>query len=216
MADLERVMESNPMAEEVALTLMLYSMPRPLDQVEAFGVCQGMGEYWRVVEPAGLYQKGLGKHFLIAGNGIEEKTAVQMSADVLGKPPFNLTRTAGVHCQSDASRLHTGLQTAWILAKIQELGIKSLALFVSPYHCDRAFRTLLKAFLKTETPWIPLIPVPVTVSPDTTIPESGATAWESVPGEVKRIGDYQKDVANYRETREYISWFWANAPLFKT
>lgn len=216
MADLERVMESNEASREKALSMMLYAMSRMYDKVEALGVFQGMGEHWRVAEPADLYEQGFAKYFLITGNASEEKTAVQMSADVLKGQPFNLKRVEGIHFQSDGPRLHTGLQAIWMLEKIKELGIQSLALFVSPYHDERAFRTLLKVFLKTQTPWIPLIPVPVTVSPDTTIPESGATAWESVPGEVKRIGDYQKDVANYRETREYISWFWANAPLFKT
>ena len=62
---------------------------------------------------------------------------------------------------------------------------------------------------------IPLIPVPVAISPSELIPESGIDAWASVAGELVRILKYQASghVATYQELKDYLSWFWANSPL---
>ncbi|MGY0006728.1 hypothetical protein [Micromonospora sp. I033] len=49
------------------------------------------------------------------------------------------------------------------------------------------------------------------VSPGTPVPETGATAYDLVPGEVKRILDYMGEgwVATSGELQEYLRWLWS-------
>ena len=218
---LSRVMESSARSDEMAATIMLYSLARLglEEKAEALAVCPGMGEYWRGNDVISTWERGRGKHnyLLIAGHNQAEKTWADLSVENLQKPPVGLRRTEGVHVDMRPEGGNgTNLQARWLLKKAQELDISSMALFVSPYHLLRAYCTVLSAFLKAGRE-IFLIPAPVVVSPDRIIPESGADAWASVAGELVRMDKYQVvgDVATYQELKDYISWFWAHCPLDK-
>ncbi|XVU23830.1 hypothetical protein ACQPZJ_42360 [Actinoplanes sp. CA-054009] len=73
---------------------------------------------------------------------------------------------------------------------------------VTPYHLPRVFLTVLKALPAP----IPLHPVPVPVPPHEPVPETGATSYELVPGEMLRILDYagKNWLATPAELREYL------------
>jgi hypothetical protein len=104
-----------------------------------------------------------------------------------------------------------GLQAAWIVNQVQARGITSLALAVSPYHLARVYLTVLKAFTRSGFR-LPMIPLPVAVPPDTPVPETGATAYDLVPGEIKRILSYIDNgwVATPEEVQQYLQWLWSH------
>lgn len=192
---------------EIAMTMMLYSVPR-ID-CDAIVVMPGLGETWRITDAIRSWEKNKTARFLlIAGYNRKEKTWVHLSLDTLKEQPFNLRRCQGVHIGVHAE--HTRKQAEWIVRKVQNLEITSLALFVSPYHLLRAYCTVLKAMGSQR---IPIIPVPVTIPPDTIIPAVGVDGWEMVPGEVSRLTTYQDkgDVATFDELRAYLSWLWTGS-----
>jgi len=190
------------------MAMMLYGLPRPVEEVDAIAVMSGLGEHWRVTDAVRAWNNSPDvDHLLIAGANRDEKSFVEPTLENLARPPFNLTRTEGVHAQPHA--LHTPDQAEWLVGKFQDLDVESAALYVSPYHLFRAYGTVLKSMIKSDVR-IPVIPMPVSVSPDTATPETGVMPWEAIDGEVRRISAYQEkgDVATFGELREYISWMW--------
>jgi hypothetical protein len=63
-----------------------------------------------------------------------------------------------------------------------------------------------------------VIPYPTPTSMDRLIPQSNATPWESVAGEVKRIQAYQLkgDVATLPELQDYLAWLWKQPAIGPT
>ena len=114
----------------------------------------------------------------------------------------------GVWIQSEPAP-NTALQAAWIVDQIENLNIHDLALVVSPYHMPRVYLTVLKAMNRRGVR-VPVIPAPVAVPPDRTVPESGGTAHDLLPGEVHRILKYIDEgwVATPEELRHYLGWLW--------
>lgn len=210
--EIDRIVSRNQMKDIVAMAVMLGSIPRKINSIDTLVVVPGQGENWRVQEAISVWDKPFSsaKYLLISGQYWEEKKYIPLDLEHLQKKPFNLKRSRGFYSQVRAR--HTKEQAYWIVEKVQELKVKSIALFVSPYHILRAYCTLLRTFNETETSWVPMIPIPVAVSPYTPIPETGASAWNLVPGEVERIIEYQKkgDVSSYDEFVSYINWLWKN------
>lgn len=208
----DRSIEANDNFQISSMALMLFTIPRPIDLVDVFVVLPGMGEEWRLIQAIQAWDSSLtARYLLITGVYGGEGTYVLNTMERLMAPPFNLKRLDGVVIQPDGLDVHhTGDQTKWIIAQINVLNITSLALCVSPYHLLRAYGTLLKAFGKFNQRQIPIIPMPVVMSPDVIIPETGIDAWEMFHGEVARILKYQEmgDVATYDELKIFISWLW--------
>jgi hypothetical protein len=197
------------------MLMMLYGLPRPLDRVDAIAVMPGLGEHWRVSDAVSAWNKGAGNHLLVSGINRNERTFTELTVENMSKPPINLERSNNVHTQVDAD--HTKHQAEWLTAQVDEHDVESMALYVSPYHILRAFRTVLKTREKTGAPRIPIIPMPVAVSPDIAIPETAVNpamdpkdGWGMVAGELDRITTYaaKGDVATQAETQEYVSWLW--------
>ncbi|GIF71926.1 hypothetical protein [Asanoa siamensis] len=188
-----------------ALTMILTLPQAAADRADALAVVAGQGEEWRLTEAIGRWEKSSGPcHLLVANGNPLERTYVPITADYLRG--LGLTRTEGVRIQPEPAP-NTGLQAAWLVATVRDLGITSLALTVSPYHLARVFLTLLKACGDER---VPLVPVPAAVPPDARIPETGATAFDLVPGELKRILTYMDRgwVATPAELRAYLGWLW--------
>lgn len=214
MDQIARILEPDESTAVSTVKTMILSLPRFERKCDALVAYPGMGETWRLTEIISVWQSHLYmpfvQHLLVAGTEWQkEATAIRPPIiENLKKPPFYLRRLKNVWAQDHAR--HTKDQAEWVVAKTQELHIGSLALFVSPYHLTRAYLTLLKTFINLKVAPIQIIPVPVAISPDTIIPETGTDAWEMIAGEDRRILDYQKkgDVATLPELKEYLSWLW--------
>ena len=205
----ERIVDRDNSADVCAMAMMLYSLPRPIERVDGMAVMPGLGEVWRLADAVKAWERSkTARSLIVASTYREEKTQIQPTLENMSQPPVNLRKTEGVHIQDHAH--HTKEQVDWLVGKVAELELKSLALFVSPFHMLRAYCTLLKAFDRAQQPMIPIIPMLVAVAPDTVIPETGVDAWGMVAGEIKRIAVYQDqgDVATYEELRDYLTWLW--------
>jgi hypothetical protein len=210
---MERLVESDPVTDVVAMAMMLYSFPTlQVAQIDAIAVFPGQGEHWRV--QGALAEWGAGTlrsdYLLVAGDNPRERTRIALTLEALQQSPFNLTMLTGVHCQVDAE--HTREQAEFIRERTETLGIESVVLAVSPYHLLRAYCTLLKAYDGAAR--VPLIyPGPIRVSPSKTIPETGLTSWDLAPGEVRRIIEYQEKghVATKDELAYHLARLWERA-----
>ncbi|WP_373320572.1 hypothetical protein [Rhizocola hellebori] len=194
-----------------ALTMILALPQSAADHVDALVIAAGQGEEWRFTHAIGAWEAKPDLRYLLVANGNPaEATYVEITLDYLRS--LGLRRTEGVHVQAEPAP-NTGLQAAWIVSQVQSRGITSLALAISPYHLPRAYLTVLKA-CNASGVRLPVIPVPVAVSPHTPVPETGATGYALVPGEVKRILAYMDQgwVATPEELQQYLGWLWNHHP----
>ena len=191
-----------------ALTVIL-TLPRSAaDHVEALVVATGQGEDWRLTHAIRTWEANPKlRHLLVANGNPAEETYAEITLDRLRS--LGLRRVEGVHVQAEPAP-NTGRQAAWVADQVRARGITSLALTVSPYHLARVYLTVLKTFTLRGMR-LPLIPLPVAVSPDTPVPETGATAYDLVPGEARRILAYMEQgwVATPAELQEYLRWLWS-------
>ncbi|MCW3816610.1 hypothetical protein ONA91_19375 [Micromonospora sp. DR5-3] len=191
-----------------AVTMILTLPQSAADHVDALVVATGQGEEWRLTHAIRSWEADPAlRHLLVANGNPAEQTYVEITLDYLRS--LGLRRTNGVQLQAEPAP-NTGLQAAWIVNQVRTRGITSLALAVSPYHLARVYLTVLRAFTRAGFR-LPLIPLPVAVSPDTPVPETGATAYDLVPGEIKRILTYMDDgwVATPEEVQQYLRWLWS-------
>ncbi|MFR9774773.1 hypothetical protein ACL02O_01795 [Micromonospora sp. MS34] len=190
-----------------ALTVILTLPQSAANHVDALVVATGQGEEWRLTHAIRTWEANPALRCLLVANGNPaEDTYVEITLDYLRR--LGLRRISGVHLQAEPAP-NTGLQAEWIVDQVQAHGITSLALTVSPYHLARVYLTVLKAFTRSGTR-LPMIPLPVAVPPHAAVPETGATAYDLVPGEVKRILTYMSNgwVARPEEVRQYLQWLW--------
>ncbi|GGR65607.1 hypothetical protein GCM10010169_06200 [Micromonospora fulviviridis] len=191
-----------------ALTMILTLPQSAADEVEALVVATGQGEDWRLTHAIRTWEANPKlRHLLVANGNPAEKTYVEITLDHLRS--LGLRRAEGVHVQAEPAP-NTGLQAAWIADQVRARGITSLALTVSPYHLARVYLTVLRAFNRSGMR-LPVIPLPVAVSPDLPVPETGATAYDLVPGEARRILAYLDEgwVATPAELQDYLRWLWS-------
>jgi hypothetical protein len=190
--------------------MMILALPQSAaDRVDALVVASGQGEEWRLTHAIRAWEANPDLSYLLVADGNPaEQTYVDITLDYLRG--LGLRRIEGVHLQAEPAP-NTGRQAAWIVDQVEGRGIGSIALAVSPYHLPRAYLTVLNAFDRRGVR-LPIIPVPVAVPPDATVPETGATAYELVPGEVKRILTYADEgwVATPEELRRYLRWLWSH------
>lgn len=218
---MERLIESDPVTDVVAMAMMLYSFPiLEVGSFEAAAVFPGQGEHWRVIDAVKTWEEETlyvehpcffhPQYLLVAGDNPTERTRIPLTIDALKEHPFFLRKTEGVHCQVNAE--HTREQAEFIRERTEALGIDSIILFVSPYHLLRAYCTLLKVYDGTEAPLI--YPMPVPVPPSQTVPETSLSSWELAPGEVRRIIEYQKKghVASKHELVAHLEQLWKSLP----
>jgi hypothetical protein len=192
-----------------ALTMILTLPQSAADRVDALVVPTGQGEEWRLAHAIRSWEANPQiRHLLVANGNPAEETYVRITLDYLRS--LGLRRVNGVCLQAEPAP-NTGLQAAWIADQARARGITSLALAVSPYHLTRVYLTVLKAFTRSAIR-LPVIPLPVAVAPDTPVPESGATAYDLVPGEVRRILTHMGDgwVATPAEVQQYLQWLWSH------
>jgi len=190
-----------------AVTMILALPPAAADRVDALVVAIGQGEERRLTQAIRRWERNPRlRHLLVANGNPAEQTYREITLDYLRG--LGLRRTDGVRRQPEPAP-NTGLQAGWIADQVRELGIGSLALTVSPYHLPRAYLTVLSE-LNRRGLRLPVIPAPVAVAPHEPIPETGATAYDLVPGEAKRILDYAAEgwVATPAELRRYLTWLW--------
>ena len=205
---ISRIVPCHLYSDIISAAMMVYSIPRIMEDVQAVVVFPGLGEDWRITHAIGWWHQAFSDFFLVAGINPRETTWKRLDINGLMRSPFFLKRTRGVETQINAA--HTKEQAEWVYERVMSLGIQSLALFASPFHCLRAYLTLLKTFIDHEKNDVILIPAPTPVAPTRFIPENGRNGWEFVPGEVERIVQYQEkgDVATYEELNWYLSWLW--------
>jgi hypothetical protein len=192
-----------------ALTVILALPQSAADHVDALVIASGQGEEWRFTHAIRNWEANPDLRYLLVANGNPaEETYVEITLDYLRS--LGLRRISGVYLQAEPAP-NTGLQAAWIVNQVQARGITSLALTVSPYHLPRLYLTVLKKFTRSGI-CLPIIPVPVAVPPDTPVPETGATAYDLVPGEMKRILTYMDKgwVATIEELQQYLQWLWSH------
>ncbi|GAA0454951.1 hypothetical protein Ade02nite_03500 [Paractinoplanes deccanensis] len=179
----------------------ILTVPSP-DRVDALVVPTGQGEQWRIRHAIRLWEeRPCARHLLVANGNPAEVTYSELSLDYL--ETLGLRRREGVVVQGEAAP-NTGLQAKWIAAQVERLNVNSLGLVVSPYHLPRVFLTVLKELRSR----VPMYPLAVPVPPHRKVPETGATAYELVPGEMLRILEYAKAgwVATGGELRDYLEW----------
>nr|WP_307248573.1 ElyC/SanA/YdcF family protein [Catenuloplanes indicus] len=192
-----------------ALTAVLSLPQAEAERADALIVPSGQGEEWRITHAIRLWETRPDLRLLLVANGNPAETTYDpLSLDYLRG--LGLRRTAGVHVQAEPAP-NTALQAGWIAAQVAELHVRSFGLVVSPYHLLRAYLTVLKA-LDRRGLRVPIWPVPVAVSPDSPVPETGATAYELLPGEVHRIITYTARgwLASPAELRTYLGWLWSS------
>ncbi len=206
--EVSRIVPSNAYMDVVASVMMVYSIPPIIEDADALVVFPGLGEYWRVNDAIYWWHQCFSDFFLVAGINSNEKTWESLDIERLKQAPFFLKRMRGVETQIYAA--NTKEQAEWVYEYVVALGVEKLALFASPFHCLRAYLTLLKIFINHGVEDVILIPAPTLVSPSRLIPENQMSAWELVPGEVERIIKYQAkgDVATREELARYLKWLW--------
>lgn len=205
--DLADVTAGRMLAVTKALTMILTLPPSAADHVDALVVASGQGEEWRYTHAIRDWEANPDLRYLLVANGNPaERTYVEITLGYLRS--LGLRRVNGVHLQAEPAP-NTARQAGWIVDRVKDHGIASLALVVSPYHLPRAYLTLLKALSESGLR-LPIIPVPVAVPPDKPVPETGATAYDLIPGEVKRILSYQDEgwIATLEELQRYLEWLW--------
>lgn len=209
----KRVEHQDSRSEIVSLDMGVLSMPRPIDRVEAFLAFPGEGESWRLTHPIDQWsnEKPSARFFLIAPHNTREMTSETLDLARLQHAPYNLRRLHGVHVCLHAE--HSKEQTEWVSKKIEECHIRSVALFVTPYHLLRIYLTLLKSLIvHGQDKEVQMIPAPIPISLDEISPENSVAMWDLIPGEVNRIEKYQAtgDAATLPELQTYLRWLWKN------
>lgn len=198
------------MLDVIRATTAVLSLPQSaVDSADALIVPSGQGEEWRITHAIRLWEANPRLRLLLIANGNPaEVTYDELTLDYLRG--LGLRRTAGVHVQTEPAP-NTALQAAWIAERVHALRIDGFGLVVSPYHLVRAYLTVLKALDRAGLR-VPMWPVPVAVSPEVRVPETGANAYDLLPGEVTRILTYMDRgwIASTGELRSYVRWLWSH------
>lgn len=212
--DLDHVSAGRMLDVMRAMTAVLSLPQAAAERADALIVPSGQGEEWRITHAIRLWEANQDLRLLLIANGNPSETTYD-ELDLGYLRGLGLRREDGVHVQAEPAP-NTALQAGWIAGRVRALGISSFGLVVSPYHLLRAYLTVLKA-LDREALRVPMWPVPVAVSPDTRVPETGATADDLLPGEVTRMISYMDRgwLATTGELRTYLRWLWDQEPAFR-
>lgn len=147
-----------------AIGVEILSIPRTdaiLSQVDAIVAWPGIVLDLAVKHAVLRWNKNCGKHLLVAGYHEPEVAEAQFALENVGRT-MGLTRFENVHSQVHAG--HAGMQAAWVAEKVQELDIKSFALYVPAFHLPRATLTTIESLRRLGIR-VPIIPVPTPMDP---------------------------------------------------
>jgi len=209
---LSRLTDMNAISHIATLIIQVLTIPINNFKPDALAtITTGMGEKERIIAPVQAWNTNdypSAQYLLIAGANDQEKYYDEIGFDHLVDPPYNLSRlTARVICQprDQHKDLNTKGQMEWLVRVASQLGINCMLLYAPPYHITRAYLTLLKVVLKTNASLI-VAPKPLEVPPSTITSEMGVQVREMIPGEIRRIQEYQNkgDVATLEELEYYI------------
>ncbi|MDG4785715.1 hypothetical protein O7626_07180 [Micromonospora sp. WMMD1102] len=197
------------LTDVLAAFTTILALPRAaVDRVDALVVPVGQGEEGRLRHAIRRWEtnRDIG-HLLVANGNPAEETYTEITLDYLRG--LGLRRLDRVHLQAEPAP-NTGLQAGWIAEQVDVLGLASLGLSVSAYHLPRVYLTVLKA-LGRRGVRVALVPDPTPVPPGSAVPETGASAYDLLPGEAVRILSYQQRgwVATLDELRQYLHWLWS-------
>lgn len=198
-----RIIEHNQTSELVAM-IALISAIRPRE-ADAILVVTGEGEHDRVFHGVELWKQNFGKYLLITGNsrktrkrfGAYTKEYIAQLCQVDQEDPRIVVGQTNVRNTLD--------QINWAATVIAKVPIKSLIVVSSVYHLPRVLLTLLGAIQKRQ---LKLVLVP-NVAP-LLLPRD----YLRIPGEIKRITQYQKkgDIATFKELYEHFFWQLSQQP----
>lgn len=207
-----RIVEDGTNYDLAASAVDIFTLPSYLvDSVDAIVVLPGQGEWPRLRTAIRAWEANPGvRYLLVAGHTQTEEEYEVLTVDRLAD--FGLTRREGVIIEAHA--WHTKEQADWLARKVEELGVTSLALCASSYHLLRAYRTMLMGFIRNHVDEVPMIPLPVPVSPGTISPLNGVPQDMLINGELDRILKYepQGDVADLSTLQGYLRWMWRTWP----
>lgn len=200
--------------QAAALAMLVYSLPRMQGQ-DAIAGLAGLGEQERVSEVLRIWESPgtSARYCLIAGFNMQERAAFSLAIPDL-QQKFGVCKVKGLKTQLHAD--HTKHQAEWLAKQIQEHGITSVRLYLPAYHLLRAWRTVIEQVVFMWGIRIPILPVPLSVSPFAPIPEyepeESLSKWDMIPGELERIRRYEAkgDIATFDETLRYLEWLWEN------
>ncbi|WBC17346.1 hypothetical protein O7600_11150 [Micromonospora sp. WMMA1998] len=190
-----------------AVTMVLTLPGDAAGRVDALVVPTGQGEDWRLTDAIRAWEVDPApRHLLVASTNPAERTYRPLTLDRLRA--LGLRRVDGVVLQTEPAG-DTGQQARWIVDRVRELGIGSLALVVSPYHLVRVYLTVLRAADDAGLR-VPMVPLPVAVAPHAPVPETGACGYDLVAGEVSRLLRYPDEgwIATPERLRHYLHWLW--------
>jgi len=214
---IKRVHKRDKLGELISLAVFSLGIPQGLaHEVDALSTFAGLGEDIRVIQPTRKYwehKNTKNRFFLIAGHNKAEETWSLLSEKTLAQKPFSIKKFDGVHIKTHCKI--TPDQAKWTIKKIKELGITSCGVVATPFFLLRAYITTIQEMHNANIK-IPIIPIPVFVSPKSAVPESKISAWDMMQGEIERIHAYQgkEDLISYKDFREYIDWLW-DQPIIK-
>ena len=194
------------------LALQTTHLLRKKEGVDAIAVFSGLGITAREkVAIEGWNHGALEARFLLfAGGNPGKGYDHRLTIERLQEAPYYLKKIEGVYTQIETQNTKT--QATWVAEMAKELGAKSIGLVVSPWHAPRALLTQLKANVN-EGIKIPIIILPSFEGADFVTPESGTDEFALIPGEMKRILQYQEkgDVATFEEAMDYFRWLWTES-----
>lgn len=177
------------------------------DRVDALAVPVGQGEQWRLSAVIERWESNRAIRRLLVTNGNPaEQTFREVTPEYLRE--LGLRRLDGVHIQREPAP-NTAIQAAWIADRVEEFDLGAVGVVVSAYHLPRVYLTVLKEFIKRGRP-VPLVPLPVQLSPLYPSPETGTNQLDLVPGEALRMLRYADLgwIASPDELRVYLDWLW--------
>lgn len=215
MSIFPREMDATVTSDLLASAVSILSLPQPIAKVQGILALQGMGEVSRVTQAIEWWERPdcQANWLLVPGTNLAERTADSLSLERLQKQPYSLHRTEGVLVK--AHEENTLTQMTWIVEKIEEHAISTLALFTAPYHMVRSYLTLI-CQLRKRGMEVVVIPMPVQRSLGCEVPETSLTGWQMIPGETSRVPNYQAkgDVATFQELQEYLAWVWQQPIMY--
>jgi uncharacterized SAM-binding protein YcdF (DUF218 family) len=207
-----RIVEDGTNYQLAAMPVDIFTLPSYLvDSVDAIVVLPGQGEWSRLRTAIRAWETNPGvRYLLVAGHTQTEEEYEVLTVDRLAD--FGLTRREGVIIEAHA--WHTAEQADWLARKVEELGITSLALCATAYHLLRAYLAMIMGFIRNHVDWVPMIPLPVPVSPGTISPLNRVPQDTLINGELDRILLYQPKghVADLSTLQGYLRWMWQTWP----
>jgi hypothetical protein len=212
---ISRVLPHTEVTKLIAIDNLIMSIPSTLKDIStdggAIATFPGMGECARLRHAVDRWNPSANGHswLFVCGLHQAEKTAKRYTIEVL-QDEYGLKDLDHVVTQVEAA--NTLEQAKWLVAEAKSRNIRSVALVAPAYHLPRVYCTVLRQCIAQEYRMV-LIPEPVRGAPFDAVPELGGLgieAHEMIPGEWRRVHDYQAkgDTASFLELIAYLRWLY--------